>query len=83
MAKQIETREQDFLLKAYDILSSDAYRHYIIPLILDRIEELEERIIKDDSMDEQHRYGRKELIQIVALAGRVKQALTDGHKSID
>ena len=77
--RRIEDYDQEFLLKAYDTLSSDGFRKYIAPLIWSRVAELEERIINEDKMDEQNRCARNELIKIANLSAHVKQVLGEGQ----
>lgn len=74
--KRMEEYDKEFLMRAYDALTSDNYRRYILPLIYARIMELENRIVAEDEMDEQRREARKELINITNMAVRVKEILS-------
>lgn len=75
-----EKRDKDFLLRAYDVLSSEGFRRYVMPLIHERINLIEDRIVAEDRMDNERREARKELLRIVELPQIVKQELEDMSK---
>lgn len=76
----MDTREREFLLRAYEVLTSEGYKRYIVPLIHDRIGHLEGRIIEEDKMDAERRYAVKELKRIVMLEQSVKKTVEEGVK---
>ena len=75
--KRLEDYDREFLLRAYEVLKSEGFVRYIIPLIDARIYELEKSIIAENDMDEQKRFARKELIKMASLSLQVKQTLDE------
>lgn len=77
----LEDYDRQFLLNSYDTLSSEPFKRYVLPLIWGRINMLEDKIIKEDTMDEQYRYARLELLKVVSLSAQVKSTLEAGQEN--
>ena len=75
--KRLEDYDREFLLRAYEVLKSEGFVRYTLPLIYARIYELEKSIIAENDMDEQKRFARKELIKMASLSLQVKQTLDE------
>lgn len=75
--------EKEFLIHAYELLTSDSYKRFITPLIHKRINELETLIVNADDGDEARRERRKEMLKWLALPDELLNTINELSKEND